>query len=248
VSLPSPQIDIKPSGDSLPVSRQVDEERMSTVLKALAHPARLDLLRQLRSPRSVGEIRLRSRKDDGHGLPDRPMSRVSVRAHLDQLLAIGAVEVRREVRDGRLMDVFVVNARQMFALTEELRTLGRPAAYDFADGTLPGAPADAPVQATGTAMTLVSGVLEGACIPLAGAGPWRIGRAAQCSVAIDYDPYASLLHAEVRRTPAGFELADLGKARNGTWRNWVEVPPGGATPLATGDILRIGHTIMVFRA
>ncbi|HWH08930.1 MAG TPA: helix-turn-helix domain-containing protein, partial [Candidatus Thermoplasmatota archaeon] len=64
---------------------------LATTLAALANPVRLAILRQLRTPRALGDIRVLSDEPRGPGEPDRPLSRQAVRQHLDRLLDIGVV-------------------------------------------------------------------------------------------------------------------------------------------------------------
>lgn len=69
-----------------------------------------------------------------------------------------------------------------------------------------------------------------------------IGRSARNDLCIP-DPFASRVHAEVRREGDGYVLQDLGSA-NGTLFNGE--PAGGSIPLAPGDRIQIGETEIVF--
>ncbi len=57
------------------------------------------------------------------------------------------------------------------------------------------------------------------------------------------DPGVSRKHIGIRRSQAGFELADLGST-NGVYVNGHRVP---TKILAAGDIMRVGSSEMVFR-
>ena len=57
------------------------------------------------------------------------------------------------------------------------------------------------------------------------------------------DPGVSRKHVGIRRTPDGFELADLGST-NGVYVNGRRE---AKVQLAAGDIVRVGNTEMVFR-
>jgi Serine phosphatase RsbU, regulator of sigma subunit len=69
-----------------------------------------------------------------------------------------------------------------------------------------------------------------------------IGRSARNDLCIP-DPFASRVHAEVRREGDGYVLQDLGSA-NGTLFNGA--PAGGSIPLAPGDRIQIGETEIIF--
>jgi hypothetical protein len=70
-----------------------------------------------------------------------------------------------------------------------------------------------------------------------------IGRLPECDVVVD-DAGASRQHAEVRRTDAGFTLADLGST-NGTLVNGT---PIREHLLEDGDRITIGETVLEFRS
>ncbi len=69
-----------------------------------------------------------------------------------------------------------------------------------------------------------------------------IGRSARNDLCIA-DPFASRVHAEVRREGDGYVLQDLGSA-NGTLFNGS--PMGGSVPLTPGDRIQIGETEILF--
>ena len=69
-----------------------------------------------------------------------------------------------------------------------------------------------------------------------------IGRSARNDLCIA-DPFASRVHAEVRREGDGYVLQDLGSA-NGTLYNGT--PVGGSIPLTAGDRIQIGETEILF--
>src|SRR3712207_386427 len=70
-----------------------------------------------------------------------------------------------------------------------------------------------------------------------------IGRSARNDVCIP-DPFASRVHAEVRREGDQYLLQDLGSA-NGTYYNGARVE--GAVPLTHGGRVQIGETEIVFK-
>src|SRR5213082_1309990 len=69
-----------------------------------------------------------------------------------------------------------------------------------------------------------------------------IGRSARNDVCIP-DPFASRVHAEVRREGDQYILQDLGSA-NGTLYNSATVE--GSMPLTSGGRIQIGETEIVF--
>ncbi len=114
------------------------------------------------------------------------------------------------------------------------------------------------------ALILMRGLGHGKRVALAG-GPghaWCIGRDERCDLVLDYDPYISQRHADIQRAgptrrdappphrPAGepgdhFTLHDLAST-NGTRVNWKPVPPGQRVPLAHGDVISLGRSVLLF--
>jgi hypothetical protein len=76
---------------------------------------------------------------------------------------------------------------------------------------------------------------------------WTLGRDEDRDVRITHDPYVSAKHAEVQRSPVGFDLVDSFSS-NGTFLNFVPIPRGGRVPLRSGDIVTVGRTPVVFQA
>jgi pSer/pThr/pTyr-binding forkhead associated (FHA) protein len=72
---------------------------------------------------------------------------------------------------------------------------------------------------------------------------WIIGRHPDCQVVLA-DPEASRRHAEVRPVPGGYVLVDLGST-NGTKVAGSDVREH---PLADGDEIVVGGTVLLFRA
>lgn len=69
----------------------------------------------------------------------------------------------------------------------------------------------------------------------------------RCDLTVD-DEYASAPHAAIWPSAGGWVVEDRGST-NGTWLNWQSIyDPGtrvyGPVPLAKGDRLRIGHTVL----
>ncbi|MBI4746931.1 MAG: SpoIIE family protein phosphatase [Acidobacteria bacterium] len=70
-----------------------------------------------------------------------------------------------------------------------------------------------------------------------------IGRSSRNDICLN-DPFASRVHAEVRRENESFFITDMGSA-NGTYHNGIRM--SGTLPLLIGDIIRIGETQIHFR-
>lgn len=244
------------SDDTSPFA--VNKRHLALVLEALANENRLDLLEQLRTPRTVSEIELSPGQTREGENPDRPMSRQGVRVHLQRLNDIGVVYARKARRGTVVVDEYAVNQPRIFALLEDLRSLG---ALQSAGAELPGAEptleGKIPSPGTRTAqprLTLVKGLHEGRSFPLTGQtrdGPdrgWVIGRRNGLAVSLDYDLFVSQQNSEITLDGDAYRLVDIRSNRNGTYLNWQRLPKGGAAPLAQGDVIGVGRSLLVFRA
>lgn len=67
-----------------------------------------------------------------------------------------------------------------------------------------------------------------------------VGRAAGCGIPIDYDAYASNLHARLFRLDGDLWVEDLGST-NGTWVNAQRI--GERTRVVKGDLVQVGGTV-----
>ncbi len=76
-------------------------------------------------------------------------------------------------------------------------------------------------------------------------GRLRIGRADSADLCLGFDTEASRLHAEVERAGGEWLLIDDGLSSNGSFVNGERVP--GRRRLRSGDVLRIGTTLLVYR-
>ena len=72
-----------------------------------------------------------------------------------------------------------------------------------------------------------------------------IGRAPDSEVAIEWDDRVSRTHAKLERVGREWSVEDDGLSRNGTYVNEERVR--GPRRLRDGDMLRTGHTTIVFR-
>lgn len=225
-----------------PARARTDPDALSAALKALSHPKRLRLLRFLAEPHYLEEI-----------ANELGVARQSAQEHLDQLLAQGMVVALRGRRDHGPVTDYVLAMPRLFEIHEELGArfgvlaaeLDERVSLPQATGVLPAGRA-APSVRDLPRLTIVHGMRVGETTVLEGPGPWVIGRDANARLALEYDPFVSHRHAEVRRFPGGFEVADA-LSSNGTWVDWTPLARGGTAPLANGTLLRVGKTLLLFR-
>lgn len=232
-----------------PPQEDVDFERLAAHLRALSHPARLEILWRLRIPHKPVDVLVRPRRQDADLPQERAMTRQSIQAHLETLEEVGVV-LRTEDPEGGGAQ-WVTSHQHLFALIEEMRCLTaiRPAARVDVDATLSHQPATGSSWPAGPKLVLVTGPWEGQVFPLAGAGPWTIGRSRSCDVSLSYDPFVSAEHARVERAGKTFSLETAPGARNPPRLNFEPVP-GRASPrmLEAGDVVGLGRSLLVFRA
>lgn len=81
--------------------------------------------------------------------------------------------------------------------------------------------------------------------PLPPVGQISIGRFTGSKLAIDHDTL-SRMHAVVRVSPDDMTIEDLGSA-NGTYVREMKIKPGTQTSFTTGDVVRCGQVILIFR-
>ena len=228
-----------------------DYAELSRYLRVLSEPNRLALLRKLQFPHALADIDLQPSRPGTALSATRALSRQAVHEHLGKLRDLGLVQARSAERDGRGVTEYVVNHARLFVLLEELRRLSliRAAREEASQATVAGrpeTPADAPMP-KGRALVLASGPFEGSSYPLEGAGPWLIGRDDDLAVALTYDPFVSKHNTRLALQGGTLLAHDLPGNRNGTRVNWRPLPPGGSAPLAAGDMLGVGRSLLVVR-
>jgi len=76
-------------------------------------------------------------------------------------------------------------------------------------------------------------------------GRLRIGRAEEADLSLAFDTEVSRLHAEIERTGGEWLLIDDGLSSNGSYVNGTRV--AGRRRLRTGDVVRVGRTLIVYR-
>jgi DNA-binding transcriptional ArsR family regulator len=224
-----------------PSAQPPDEEALAAYLKALGSAKRLRLLRYLTTPHYIEEI--------GSELK---MARQTAQEHVQTLLDIGVVQRVRGRRESGPVTEYVVVPQRLFRIHDEFGRLAglEPELEPSAEMRPPTAPlltgAPTPKERDLPRLTIVHGMRIGQTTTLSGGGPWLLGREPTATVCLDYDPFVSARHAEVRRTTGGFEVADL-YSSNGTFVEWTRLTRGAAQPLDNGGVVRVGKTLLLFR-
>jgi FHA domain/Bacterial regulatory proteins, luxR family len=72
-----------------------------------------------------------------------------------------------------------------------------------------------------------------------------VGRGAEASLSIAWDPEVSGLHAELQSLGGEWAIVDDGLSTNGTYVNGQRVP--GRRRLRDGDRIRVGQTVLAYR-
>lgn len=236
--------------DEQQVATPPDYEGLAQDLTALAYPLRLALLDALHVPQILSDVQVRPWKQDEVHDPSRLAAKQTVLSHLERLAETGLVKLGSTQRAGKTLTTYATNAQRLYALSEELRLLvqrhaGQGAAVDVT-GTVPGPAARG--AATGARFVVVHGAYQGRGFALQGRGQNHvIGRATDVDVSLDYDPFVSTRHAKVIHKQGGWELQDLG-GKNGTSVNWTQLPRMATMPLAHGDVVGVGRSLLVFRS
>lgn len=222
------------------------ETGLAAALGVLSSPVRLAILRQLRSPKTLKEVRVRPVGSD----TTRLLARQTVKEHLDKLLDIGVVLPRETEREYGATTEYVLNHQMLFALSEEFRSLAklRPTAAVGGETMLRSTTAPR-TRPHGPALVLVKGLEEGRTFPLDKGGPtWTIGRRRGLPIALDFDPFVSSENAAIVRTEDGLAVEDDPNSRNGTSVNFEPLPKGGRHLLEQGDLIGVGRSLLMFRA
>ncbi len=241
-----------PMGD-LVVKPEEADENLAARLGVLANPVRIAVLRALRVPRRLRDVRVGAPATDV--APERPrgaiLARQTVKDHLERLVQIGAVHVRPGTDEGAGAE-YVVNHQTLWAISEEFRRLAiLRSASDLEVGTREKAAGSADELPDGPCLVLVKGLPEGAIYRLAADGPigeWVIGRRRSLDVPLDFDPFVSAENSVVRRDGAKFSVEDLEGSQNGTWVNFAKLPARERRELRSGDVIGVGCSILLFRA
>jgi len=229
------------------VASETDLEELARFFSTLGNPNRLELLRQLRRPRRVSELRASPEVTRPGENPERAVSRQAVRQHLEKLLAVDVAQLHRRgsAYEG---NEYLANHRQLFVIAEQLRDLARfhPEEASLPTETRSSLPSHRPPPGRGPALVLVHGIDEGRTWTLGVGKPLLVGRLREADVCLDYDPFVSNRHADVTVVDGRTIFRDLG-SRNGTLLNFARMRPREPVSLAAGDIVSIGRSTLVYR-
>lgn len=236
------------SKPSTAVTERLDE--LAEDFQALSHRSRLHLLRLLTRPRYGEEL-----------ATALDTSRPNALNHVETLEECGFVRSMDGQRESGPVVEYQVVPQRLYALSIALQELGRlepeggpeisrsPATREDQIGA-PASPTESSGgPAEGSALLRVmDGPEAGSALELDdGKSRWQIGRDEDLDLVLDHDPFVSGRHAEVHVAPSGYAIVDV-YSSNGTHLNFNELPAGGRAELSPGDIVRVGHTRLVFQA
>ncbi|HVM44372.1 MAG TPA: FHA domain-containing protein [Candidatus Thermoplasmatota archaeon] len=219
----------------------LDFEGLARDLAPLGSGTRLRLLNYLTSPRYLEEIA---------GFLE--MNRNAAKKHVDQLVGSGVVSKAPAQRDEGLVVEYRIVPEKLFEVFDAMRALGTLRPLGVAPDDLARTKAvvagarDRTAENSAPRLVVVYGVDLGAAHRLESGNAWSIGREKGCGIQLINDPFASSRHAQIERRAGGFEITDL-FSRNGTLLDWDRLPPGQAMPLANGQVVGIGKTLLLFR-
>lgn len=226
-----------------------EDRRLACMLEGLAHEVRLALLRELRVPKALREIRVASSDSP----VERPLSRQAVSHHLGKLMGIGVVGGVSGEREYGETTEYLLNHQALFALAEDVRALAmlRPVDDRALRQTAPRLEAPASSRSPGARFVIARGLHEGASFPLDATDPpdgggWIVGRRRGVAIELDYDPFVSSENSLVRRDGSEVTIETLPASRNGTTRNFHALAPGERARLRHGDLVGVGRSLLVY--
>lgn len=231
--------------DGTPLVDQLDD--LAEDFKALASPRRLHLLHLLTKPRYGEEL---SEVMD--------TTRPNALKHVEKLEDRGFVRSMHGRRKTGPVVEYQVVPQSLYALSVTLEDLGRleprggpevSRSSPTLDDEIPdrGSTQRARQPAGKARLCVLDGPQEGTAFDLDPDGSrWQIGRAEETDLVLDHDPYVSNRHAEIHVVPSGHAIVDA-QSSNGTFLNFEQLPAGDRAALQAGDILRIGHTRLVYQ-
>lgn len=235
-----------------PDNASVDFDALARTLAALGYPLRLELIRQLRVPHTLRDLKVAPVRG-ARTTRTSTAARQTVSGHLDRLVEAGLV--RSSPGSGSTPSRYAVDPQRLYRFTEDVRRLATIYANRGAPGdateTVPREMPAGPGIPAAPHLVLVHGLLEGKRFSLATGGAssgarWRIGRGAGMEVCLHYDPFASTEHAAVVKEGPRFFLEDAG-SKNGTFVDWERLPARTRVPLSPGGIIGVGRSLLCFR-
>lgn len=200
-------------------------------LAALSVASRRTILEALRQPSRVRELAERTH-----------LTRQAVQQHLAVLARAGLV--RRTEAPGR-GHTYALDAAGLYAIHLGLGALA-PQAQDLGQPTVVVqlAPGHPPRRPRGLWHLRGDGL---SWVPIEEGRSWILGRGERSDLRLPYDPSMSAAHAVLQTDGAAWTVTDL-RSTNGTYVNERRVAPGEASPVAHGDLLRLGRCCLVLYA
>jgi DNA-binding transcriptional ArsR family regulator len=222
------------------------DERLVRRLKAIASPSRLQLLAQLKQPSTVSEIRLETAGDEGR---DAKMTAQGVRHHLAKLRSAGFVESRSVDNEGQRVNEYLARTDQLYELAEAIRAMPTAPGGSIEDL---GAPPTWDPPAMIPSLTVVHGEEIGRSFALAGEPSfehrgWVIGQGPNVDVPLAWDALVDDQAGEIEREGGEFRLIDLRSASRRLSLNGEELERGASRPIADGDLVGVGRSLLCFR-
>lgn len=233
---------------------------LARCFRALGYENRLELLSMLTEARTLNDIDLSPANPRPSENADRTLTRQGIQYHLDQLLEQGLIQVGQHDPPGqRPRRVYEIDRGRLFLLTEQIQDLlvarqtassrdGNGEARQATNGD--GEQARPPTCPNRPYVAVVHGPARGRLITLADHvlsedRGWVIGRSDDAHIQLPIDSLIADQHAEILRDDRGFEVLDL-RTSGRTEVNWDPVPLGGSRRLASGDVIGVGHSLLVF--
>ncbi len=246
-------------------------EELARCFRALGYANRLELLSMLSGPRTLNEIDLGPSNPQAGENPDRTLTRQGIQYHLDQLIEEGLIQVSTcQPRGKRPQHTFEIDRSRLYHLTEQIQTALLPdtpspahpdhnsASHGNGNGNGSGNGAghgngrggDTRQRPGVPYLAVVHGPSRGRFIALHDRAKtdergWLIGRSEQAAIRLGIDPMVDDQHAEILPTEDGYEVLDLRTSRR-TTVNWEPIPLGESRALSSGDIIGVGHSLLVF--
>jgi len=217
-------------------------ERILARLQALASPVRLALLKALVVPTRAPDLRVPAARERSGFETVRFLSRSTIIEHLEVLEENGLVR--------RIGDLYAVDQQGMVALLQDVGDLAQLRALIEVDVevTRESAPPRVQPAATFPRALLASGPEAGRAVALDGAGPWRVGRSAECEIALPHDPHVSRVHATIAREGDAFLVHVVAAAKNPVFLDFAAIAPGATARAGQGALLLAGATLVVLQA
>lgn len=237
-------------------------EELARCFRALGYANRLELLSMLSKPRTLNEIHL-GPGPQADGNPDRILTRQGIQHHLDILVEEGLIQVAAcQPRGKRPQHTFEIDRSRLYHLTEQIQTTLLPATpspthLDRSGGSHGNGAGHGDRQGFDTwqrpgvpYLAVVHGPSRGRFIALHDRAKteergWLIGRSEQACIRLAIDPMVDDQHAEILATEDGYEVLDLRTSRR-TTINWEPIPLGESRALSSGDVIGVGHSLLVF--